>query len=274
MRPLPKRSFAQKSLKALKKSSPTILTCIGAVGVIATSILTARATPKALERLKQAKSEKMAENGQDLTRMETIAACWTYYVPIMIAGIATIGSIFGANALNRCQQASLTAAYAFLARSYKEYNNAVKEIYGEEGCEKVMRQIMVEASDPPVIYGTLTGESFDFGITDEEKRLFYDAFSKRYFEATFADILLAELHINRNFALNGGEIPLSNFYDFLGISTPEELQDLAWFVSDDFYFIDFTHRKSTIDDGPDHEPVECWIIDMPYPPTPEPLDDL
>lgn len=33
--------------RSLKKASPTILTCIGAAGVVATAVLAVKATPKA-----------------------------------------------------------------------------------------------------------------------------------------------------------------------------------------------------------------------------------
>ena len=269
-----KKGFAQRAGKALKKTTPTIMTCIGAVGVVVTAVLAAKETPKALEQIDEAKSLKMAERGENLTRLETIGACWTTYAPSALAGIATIGCIFGANYLNRRQQASLISAYAFLDRSFREYKQSVKKVFGEEGHQRVMDQLMVEKPSPPTIYNSLTGECFDFGVTDEEPQLFYDAFSGRYFTAKFSDVLLAELHTNRNFAIGGGEVSLHYFYDFLGLDTPPEMKDLAWYVSDYYYFIDFIHNKHYIDDGPDHEPVECWCIEMPYPPTLEPLEEM
>ena len=137
------------------------------------------------------------------------------------------------------QQASLASAYALVNRSFMEYKNKVKELYGQETHDRIMDSLMVEKTEAPSISGSLTGRRFDFGETDDQKHLFYDAFSKRYFEATFSDVLLAELHVNRNFAINGGEIGVSEFYKFLGLDTPEDIADLSWFVSDYYYFIDF-----------------------------------
>ena len=118
----------------------------------------------------------------------------------------------------------------------------------------------------------ITGEKFDFGETDDEKHLFYDVFSKRYFTATFSDVLLAELHTNRNFAL-GGEVSVKTFYDFLGLDTPDEMKGLYWFVCDGYQFVDFGHSKHYIDDGVEREPVECWSIEMIFEPTLECPDD-
>lgn len=276
MRLKPSKGFVQKAGKALQKASPTILSCFGAVGVVVTAALAVKATPRALERIEDAKSVKMAENGENLTRLETIGACWMTYGPSALAGIATIGCIFGANYLNRRQQASLISAYAFLDRSFREYKQSVKNVFGEEGHQRVLEDMMVERPQPPSISGVscyMDGR-FDFGETDDAKHLFYDAFSGRYFEAKFSDVLLAELHTNRNFAIGGGEVSLHYFYDFLGLDTPEELMPLAWYVSDYYYFIDFVHSKKLIDDGPERNPIECWIIEMPFPPTLEPLEEM
>ena len=51
----------------VRKNASTILTCIGGAGVIATSVLAVRATPKALMLLENAKKEK----GESLTKMKS-----------------------------------------------------------------------------------------------------------------------------------------------------------------------------------------------------------
>ena len=269
------KNFAQSAGKALKKAAPTILTCIGAVGVVATAVLTAKATPKAVNSVKRRQMELWTDDSDEIPEIsfgEKAMLMLPCYIPTVIVGAITIGSIFGANILNKRQQASLMAAYAFLDRSFREYKNSVKEVFGEEGHDRVMKNLMIEHPKPPTIYGSTFGESFDFGETTDEPHLFYDSFSQRYFDATFSDVLLAELHTNRNFAING-EVSLKDFYVFLGLDTPDELKDLCWFVSDFYYFVDFTHTRSLIDDGPNEEPVECWVIEMPFPPTLEPIED-
>ena len=267
-----KPKLSQKVGRALKKASPTILTCIGAVGVVATAVLAVKATPKALEMVRADSRKNHDGDPHAATKVEAVKSCWKCYIPAAVTGAATIACIFGANTLNRRQQASLASAYALVNRSFMEYKNKVKELYGQETHDRIMDSLMVEKTEAPSISGSLTGRRFDFGETDDQKHLFYDAFSKRYFEATFSDVLLAELHVNRNFAINGGEIGVSEFYKFLGLDTPEDIADLSWFVSDYYYFIDFSHSKHRIDDGPDREPIECWMIEMDFPPTLEALE--
>lgn len=265
-----KTTLLHRAGKAVKKAAPTILTIVSAAGVVATAALAVRATPKALKRIEAAKAVKNVENSGNLTRMETIGACWRCYVPAAVTGIATIGCIFGANVLNRRQQASLVSAYALASRSLNRYKQKVKELYGEEAHRKVMAALAVEQSEKHPIYaGTFAATtSLGFEEADEEERLFYDAISSRYFQATISQVLQAEYHLNRNFALSGGFITLNDFYDFLGISKTPEGDKIGWMVSDGLYWVDFDHQRTVVDDGLNGE-VECYIIDAPFPPVSE-----
>ena len=51
----PKQGLVKQTGKALKKASPTILSILGVVGVVTTAVLAVKATPKALERIADAK---------------------------------------------------------------------------------------------------------------------------------------------------------------------------------------------------------------------------
>ena len=171
----PKQGLIKKTGKALKKASPTILSILGVVGVVTTAVLAVKATPKALEHIEDAKEAKNLENGEDLTRMETIAACWRCYIPATATGIATVGCILGANVLNRRQQASLASAYALLNRTYQDYRKSVKNVFGEEGHKRVLQDMAVErVPEEHTIYtqGTFSSTTLDFCVPEEE-HLFY-----------------------------------------------------------------------------------------------------
>lgn len=98
----------------LHQASPTILTIIASVGVVTTTIMAVRATPKAVKMLEEAESEK----GEYLTKLEIIRAAGPIYIPSVLLGVSTIACIFGANALNQKKQTSLMSAYAMLNESY------------------------------------------------------------------------------------------------------------------------------------------------------------
>lgn len=46
------------------RNAATVLTCLGGIGVVATSVMAIKATPKALKKIEEAKQEK----GEDLSK--------------------------------------------------------------------------------------------------------------------------------------------------------------------------------------------------------------
>lgn len=248
-------------LSGFRHCAPTLLSVIASVGVVATAALSVRATPKAVQIIK----EKHAKDKRELKKIDVIKATWRCYVPVALVGASTIGCIFSANALNRKQQASLISAYAFISQSYKEYRLKVKELYGEEAHKSVMEALAVEKVDKDhtivatAMYGATT---LDFGDSNEEIHTFYDCLSNRFFESTISKVLQAEYHLNRNFALGGLYVELDNFYELLGIPPIDSGNVIGWDCCEDIVWIDFNHYKTTLDDG-----MEIYYIEPSIEPT-------
>ena len=246
------------------KYAPLLLSILSAAGMVATVATAVKATPKAVQLIR--------ENGEDQTKLNAVKACWKCYIPSAIIGTATIVCIFGINTLSKKQQASLVSAYGLMNRAYHDYQRKVKEIHGEEGHRKIMKELAVEKATAPDIVapGYFGASSLDFEDADEEPRLFYDGFTGRYFESTISKVLQAEYHLNRNFCL--GAIPsLNDFYELLGLEKTEEGDRIGWTnANGDYYWIDFNHYKTLYED----DILECWVIDAVQTPTDAFLDDL
>lgn len=241
-----------KSQLFVKRNSATILTCVGAAGVIATTVTAVKATPKAILLLEQAKEEK----GEDLTKLETVKIAGPAYVPTALLGLGTIACIFGANVLNHRNQASLMSAYALVDGAYKDYRKKVDELYGEEAGDEVR--------------AGLAKDNYEVGehqITEDNVRLYYDFYSERYFEATPYAVKRAEYELNRTLMVDGGAY-LNEWYQLLGLETLEHGWDFGWSAcaNSDMYWqtwIDFHNHKTVMEDG-----LECIIISFnqePYP---------
>ena len=241
----------QHSKLFVKRNGSTILTCAGGAGVVLTSVMAVKATPKAMRLLEAAKNEK----GEELTKLETVKVAGPSYIPAVIAGVSTIACIFGANILNKRQQAALMSAYALLDSAYKDYQKKVEELYGEDANDQVKAEIAKDKyADDEVT------------LTDDNKQLFYDEFSGRYFESTTEDVIKAEYALNRRLAeFNGAylnefyemlDIPAVDYGEYLGWSS-SEIYDMQWST-----WLDFAHKKVTMDDG-----LECYIISWSVDPT-------
>lgn len=243
-------SLLQSSIKFLKKNASTILTYVGSAGVIATSVMAAKSTPKALALLENAKNEKE----EDLTKLEKVKIAGPAYIPAIIMGASTIVCIFGANALNKRQQAALMSAYVLLDNSYKDYKKKIAELYGEDTVDEIKEEIVKDKYEENP-YQVEAG-----------KQLFYDDFSQRYFELTTENVLRAEHELNKMLATNY-EVCLNEFYELLGIDRVDYGDYLGWstgeLVETCWYsWIDFHHQKVIMDDG-----LECTIISMGMEPT-------
>lgn len=244
-----------------QRNASTILTTIGGIGVVATSVLSIKATPKAMQLIEEAKEEK----GEELSSFEVMKVAWKPYIPAVLIGTATIACIFGANTLNKRQQVSLMSAYALLDNSYKEYKNKLKELYGEEAHQNILEAIAAEKAENVGINtpGYVSNNRLYLDDKCGETRLFYDEYGKRFFETTLEQVISAEYHLNRNYVLRGYTI-LNEFYEFLGIEPTDYGNEIGWAISDDgTFWIDFDHYQTEIDG------VECYIIDMPFGPSAE-----
>lgn len=253
-----------KSQLFVKRHGSTILTVMGGVGVIATTVTAVKATPKAVRLLEEAKEEK----GEELTKIEKVKTVGSIYIPTIVMGVGTITCIFGANVLNKRTQAALISAYALVDNSYKEYKQKLKELYGEEAHEEIVNAIAVEkAREVGITANNLCTKTC---LTDDESCgepvLFYDEWSSRYFESTIEQVITAEYHLNRNFVLRGF-VTLNEFYSFLGLEETDYGNTVGWSVEDEFYWVDFHHNKVVLDDG-----LECFIIEAPWGPTIEALE--
>jgi len=234
----------------VSRNGSTILTCVGGVGLIATAVLTAKATPKAMTRVENAQKEK----GEELTKFETAIAAAPAYIPPILTGLATFACMFGANSMNKRQQASLISAYALLDNSYKEYKKKVEEVYGEGATQNVQAEIAKDKYEE---------SGFE---PDDGMKLFYDDFSGRLFESTIEKVKDAEYNLNRDLSMQG-YTTLNDFYKYLGLVPIDGGDELGWSSAMNFEYywqewIDFSHHKTTMGDD-----LECIIITMFAEPT-------
>lgn len=250
-----RKAFGNLGFK-LKRSSPTILTSLAGVGVIVTAVMAAKATPKALNLVKEARIESISE----LSTFEIICAGAPAYIPTAITCLATISCMLGANILNKRQQASLMSAYALLSNAYKEYRGKTIEMLGNDGEENIRKSIAKDHFN----------QNEQISLNDNEL-LFYDEWSNRYFNKTMEEVRNAEYHFNRNFVLRG-YAELNELYEFLGLEPTKLGATIGWSIRAglEFYgyqWVDFWHDLFTLEDG-----LECYFINMPFPPTADFMD--
>lgn len=201
------------------KHSPEILTGLGIAGMITTTVLAVKATPKALMCLEDARYEKK----DDLTVFETVKACWKPYLPAVLTGVTSTACLIGANSVSARRTAALTAAYQLSETALTEYREKVVETIGEKK-EQAVREKVAEQKvvDNPV-------SKTDVIFTGKGSTRCFDPLSNHYFESDLEAIRRAENNLNKQLMHDvGGYVTVNDFFDELGLPQTELGKHMGW----------------------------------------------
>lgn len=233
------------SLKtAIKKHSPEILTGIGIAGMITTTVMAVRATPKALILIEERKEEIGAEK---LEAMDMVKTAWACYIPAAITGTLSVACLIGASSVNARRNAALATAYTLSESALKDYQGKVIEMFGEKKNEAVKDAI---AKDKVEKNPVVTREVI---ITEKGNTLCYDAISGRYFKSDIEKIKKAACELNRQM-LDDMYVSLNDFYYEIGLDSVKLGDELGWNV--DSGYIDLSFSSQLASDG-----TPCLVID-------------
>lgn len=130
----------------LRQHSPTLFFVGGVVGMIATTVLAARATLKLEETLdenrkktdevKHFQNERYSEEDREqdtaILYVRSALAVAKLYAPAVLLGSASIAMLTQSHNLLVKRNAALTAAYTALDKGFREYRARVVEKYGED----------------------------------------------------------------------------------------------------------------------------------------------
>lgn len=248
--------------KQVSKYGPEIAVGVGIAGMITTTILAVKATPKSLRLIEAEKKrknheikEEAKESGKDtvglidrLSILDTVKVAWKPYIPAMISGALSIGCIVGASTVHVKRNAALATAYQLAANTLSDYKEKVIETIGEEKEREVQKK--VDAKKVEKINST------EPSFVRKGKPLCIEPISGRPFEMDLEDVKAA---INRlNYRLTGGMeecISLSEWYDEIGLKHTDVSDYMGWNIYSDG-LITVTEVPSSTDDG-----ELCWVLE-------------
>lgn len=237
--------------KIIVKKAPLIFTVIGVTGGVGSAVMAVKATPRAIQLLEDAEREK----GSELSIFEKVDSVIPAYAPAVCLGIVSVGAIMYGCVLNKKQQTSLASACYLVSSQFKDYQNKVTELYGEDAQKKICKELSLD-------------KALDIKEPADGKKIWYDHFSERFFEKTEAEVLRAEYNINRTFA-ECGEAFYNEFYNELGIPETEaggvfgwDIEaGLNWYGSE---WIDFVHDEVETEDGKKYTVIRTsWQENLP-----------
>lgn len=237
-------NFFKSTRTFLEKHSPEILTGIGVAGMITTTILAVKSTPKALILIE----EKKKELGTDeLTAIEVVKTAWKPYIPALALGIASASCIIGASAVNAKRNAALATAYAISERTLVRYRDKIIDTIGEKKEKEVREKIAQDEVDKNKVSNN------GVIVTSKGNTLCRDAISGRYFRSDIDKIKKIVNELNRQMIYQN-YISLNDFYYELGLDPVKNGSALGWNLDSGLIELDFSTCLAEND-----EP--CVVID-------------
>lgn len=229
----------------LAKHSPEILTGIGIAGMLATTVMAVKATPKAIKLLEKKKAENEFE---DLTVIDIIKTTWKCYIPAVVTGATSTACLIGASSINVRRNAAIATAYNLSHVALSEYKEKVLETVGEKKEQLIRDSIAKEKleSDPV--------SSREVVITEKGDTLCYDGIFGRYFKSDIDTIKRAINAINRKIVCGDMYVSLNDFYSEIGLSPTRIGYDLGWNIDDGEIELDFSSQLA--EDG-----TPCLVIE-------------
>lgn len=247
-----KFKFSRVGLQ-LKKHSPSILTGVGIVGTIISTVMACRATLKLedilddskleIETVKETKEEMNSEEEFKKELAKSYVKAGTkisrLYLPAASLGIASIGCIIGSHNILNSRNTTLVAAYTLMESGFQNYREKVAAEYGDE-------------KDKEFKYGT-TKETIEIDNPDKtskKKKIkedvitvnkeyvknyspyarFFDEYNVNWERTAEYNLLFlknAQDYANQKLRANG-HVFLNEVYDMLDIKRSQEGAVVGW----------------------------------------------
>lgn len=232
----------------LGKHSPEILTGIGITGMITTTLLAVKATPKALWLIEDKKEElNLMDQPTELKPLEVIKIAWKPYIPAAITCVASTACLIGASSVNAKRNAALATAYAISEKTLTTYRDKVIETIGEKKEKEVREKVaQQEVDNKPISNSQVI-------ITSKGNTLCMDAISGRYFRSDIDKIKKVVNELNRRMTYEN-YISLDEFYSELGLESTKNSCNIGWNLDDGL--IEVKYDSCLAEDG---EP--CLYVD-------------
>lgn len=253
-----------RTLLVLKKHSPEILTTVGIVGSLSSTVMASRATLKLEKIIDEVKYDLDAARdaylghlsddtlNRDIRKTYIRAALdiAKLYGPSVTLAVSSAGCIIAAHGIMRRRNVALIAAYNVLEKSFTEYRKRVIEEFGEDKD----RDFRFGVFDQEVINET-TGKKEVITNIDPNSLSTYARFFDEY-SANWSKnpeynhiFLKAQQNYANDLLRARGHLFLNEVYDMLGIERSQAGQVVGWTLSKDgdnfvdFGMYDLTHDQ-------------------------------
>ena len=248
------KTFHNVSFK-LKKHSPEILMAVGVVGTVTSAVMACRATMKVNEviekrnkafdaiqqcledpQLSEEYTEEDANKDITLAYMQSGVELVKLYAPAIALGTVSISCLVKSNDILRKRNVALTAAYATLNKTFKDYRQRVTDRFGVD----VERELKCNIQKRTIEETVVDENGKETKVEKEIEVCGLDGYSEyaRYFDETCfgwdksPEYNLMFIKAQQNYANDvlkaKGRLFLNEVYDMLGMKPTKAGQIVGW----------------------------------------------
>lgn len=215
-----------KAAQFVSENASTLLTAAGVVGTVGTAVLSGHASIKAYKIL-QAETDKREtaarindEEVVKITPVEKAMLTGIHFVPPVLLGTFTIGSIIMANRISAQKAAALAAAYGMSQKHFEEYKKKVEEKLTGPKKKEIDEELSQERVNKTPGHEKII-------IVNSDEQVCFDEPTGRYFKNTMEGIRQAVNSTNAEI-LHHDHASATYFYEELGLPSTTWSEMVGW----------------------------------------------
>lgn len=240
----------------IKKASPEIMVVAGVVGVVTSTVMACKATTKVNDILEETRKQVddvhnvldsdvvSADEYTNDDAKKDLAIIYTQtgvkliklYAPSVLVGALSITGILASHKILKKRNVALTAAYATIDRSFKEYRGRVVERFGKDLDRELRYNIKAQEIEEKTVDkdGNETIEKKTVSVVDpnmySDYARIFDNGSMGWTKDPEYNLMFLKLQQNQaNDRLRAqGYLFLNDVYDMLGIPRTKAGQIVGW----------------------------------------------
>lgn len=245
----------------IKKASPEIMVVAGVVGVVTSTVMACKATTKVNDILEETRKQVddvhnvldsdvvSADEYTNDDAKKDLAIIYTQtgvkliklYAPSVLVGALSITGILASHKILKKRNVALTAAYATIDRSFKEYRGRVVERFGKELDRELRYNIKAQEIEEKTVDkdGNETVEKKTISVVDpnmySDYARIFDNGSMGWTKDPEYNLMFLKLQQNQaNDRLRAqGYLFLNDVYDMLGIPRTKAGQIVGWIYDEE-----------------------------------------
>lgn len=223
------------------KHSPEILIGIGIAGMATSTIMAVRATPKALDILKEIEEAHKDDEDKKAKTVDIVKKVGPVYAPSAVVCLVSAGCIIGGARVGTKRSAAWATAYTLSENAMRDYQAKVIETFGEKKEQAVRDDIAKDKikNDP------VTNKEVII-TSGNNNTLCYDMISGRYFMSDIETLRRVENKLNKRL-ISEMFISLNEYYYEAGLRCTEQGDNLGFNIDDGLIDLEFSAQIA--DDG-------------------------